>query len=116
MNEKLQELWDNAHEIPNGAFIPENTVLVQLDLNDPTLIELNYYETTVSDYWKGYPKHSPVRTVEPLPDPNDTGVLSIEGTSGDVQIYDMADDHTYDLTDNQVRNIIRKLTEAIDGH
>lgn len=114
MNKKLQEMWDAAHEIPKGAFIPENTVLVQLDPMGPSEeAVLTHYVTSVSDYWQGSPVRAPVRSVEPLPDPDDTGVLSIEGTSGDVQIYDMADDHTYDLTDNQVRNIIRKLTEAL---
>lgn len=117
MNKKLQEIWDSAHEIPQGAYVPENTVLIQLDHTGPSEeAELTHYVTPVSDYWKGSPVRAPVRSVEPLPDHTDTGVLSIEGTSGDVQIYDMADDHTYDLTDNQVRNIIRKLTEAIDGN
>ena len=113
MNKKLQEMWDSAHEIPNGAFIPENTVLVQLDLEDH---ELSYYETEVSDYWKGYPKHSPVRSVEPLPDPNDTGILTVHSNDRFIFLIDTDEDRWYDLTKTQARNLVRKLTEAIDVH
>ena len=116
MNKKLQEMWDSAHEIPNGAYVPENTVLVQLDLHDPTLIELSYYETKVSDYWKGYPKHSPVRSVEPLPDPSDTGVLTVRSEDEEIALVDTYEDWSYELTKSQARNLVRKLTEAIDGH
>lgn len=116
MHKKLQEMWDAAHEIPNGAFIPENTALVQLDLHDPTLIELSYYETTVSDYWKGYPKHSPVRSVEPLSDPNDTGIITVRSDEGVISLVDTYEDWCYDLTKTQARNLVRMITEAIDGH
>ena len=113
MNKKLQEMWDAAYEIPNGAFIPENTVLVQLDLEDH---ELSYYETEVSDYWKGYPKHAPVRSVEPLPDSDDTGTLTVHSGEGFIVLVDTYDDRCYDLTKSQARNLVRMITEAVDGN
>lgn len=115
MNKKLQEMWDIAHDIPNGAFVPENTVLVQLDSNDPTLIELSYYETKVSDYWKGYPKHSPVRSVDLLPDPSDTGILTVHSEDGVIVLVDTYDDRSYDLSCDQARNLTRMITEALDA-
>lgn len=115
MNEKLQEMWDAAHDIPRGAFVPEGTVLVQLDTPDLSGTELNYYETEVSEFWKGSPMHAPVRSVEPLQDPSDTGILTVHSDEGCIVLVDTYDDRCYDLTENQARNLVRKLMEAIDG-
>lgn len=113
MNSKLQEMWDAAHEIPMGTYVPVNTVLVQLDLEDH---ELSYYEAAVSDYWKGYPKHAPVRSVEPLPDPNDTGVLTVRSEDEEIALVDTYEDWSYELTKSQALNLVRMITEAVDGN
>lgn len=111
MNKKIQEMWDAAHEIPKGAFIPRDTVLVQLDSEND---EISYYMTYSSDYWRGAPKHVPVRSVDPLPDPNDTDTLTVHSSAGYIVLVDTYDDRCYDLTKNQARNLARMLTEAID--
>lgn len=117
MNKKLQEMWDSAHEIPQGAYVPENTVLIQLDHTGPSEeAELTYYVTPVSDYWKGSPVRAPVRSVEPLPDHTDTGVLTVRTYEGVISLVDTYEDWCYDLTKSQARNLARKLTEAIDGN
>ena len=117
MNEKIQEMWDNAHDIPRGAFVPEGTVLVQLDPMGPFGdAEINYFVTHVSEYWQGSPDSDPVRSAEPLPDPDDTGILTVRSKDGFVLLVDTYEDHGYDLTKDQARNLARKLTEAVDGH
>lgn len=116
MNEKMQEMWDNAHDIPRGAFVPEGTVLAQLDPMGPFgEAEINYFVTHVSEYWMGSPDPEPIRSAEPLPDPDDTGILDVEATSTAVLVRV---EHTgyYSLTEDQARNLARKLTEAIDGN
>lgn len=114
MNEKLQEMWDAAHEIPKGSYIPKDTVLVQLD---PENDEINYYMANYSsNYWMGSPKHLPVRSVDPLPDPNDTGILTVHSDDGFIFLIDTDEDRWYDLTKTQARNLVRMITEAIDGH
>lgn len=111
MHKKIQELWDAAHEIPKGAYIPRDTVLVQLDSEND---EISYYMTNSSDYWRGAPKHVPVRSVDPLPDMNDTGTFTVHSDDGFIVLVDTYDDRCYDLSKNQARNLARKLMEAID--
>lgn len=111
MHKKIQEMWDAAHEIPKGSFIPRDTVLVQFD---PENDEISYYMTYSSDYWRGSPKHVPVRSVDPLPDPNDTDTLTVHSSAGYIVLVDTYDDRCYDLSKNQARNLARKLMEAID--
>ena len=111
MHKKIQEMWDAAHEIPKGAFIPRDTVLVQLDSEND---EISYYMTYSSDYWRGAPKHVPVRSVDPLPDMNDTGTFIARSAGGDIVHIDTDIGRCYDLTKNQARNLARKLMEAVD--
>lgn len=111
MHKKIQEMWDAAHEIPKGAYIPKDTVLVQLDTEDD---EISYYMTYSSDYWMGSPKYAPVRSVDPLPDPNDTDTLTVHSSAGVIVLVDTYDDRCYDLSKNQARNLARMLTEAVD--
>lgn len=111
MNKKLQEMWAAAYEIPVRAYVPANTVLVQLD---PEEHELNYYEAEVSEYWKGSSRHAPVRSADPLPDPADTGTLTVHSDDGVIVLVDTYDDRCYDLSSNQACNLARMLTEAID--
>lgn len=111
MHKKIQEMWDAAHEIPKGSYIPRDTVLVQLDSEND---EISYYMTNSSDYWRGSPKHAPVRSLDPLPDMNDTDTLTVHTSAGYIVLVDTYDDRCYDLTKNQARNLARKLTEAVD--
>lgn len=115
MNKKLQEMWDSAHEIPEGAYITEGTVLVQLERGSLSDYELNYYEAEASAPWQGSPARNPVRSVDPLPDPADTGTLTVHSDDGFIVLVDTYDDRCYDLSENQARNLARKITEAIDG-
>ena len=110
MHKDIQEMWDAAHEIPKGAYIPRDTVLVQLDSEND---EISYYMTNSSDYWRGAPKHVPVRSLDPLPDVNDTGVLSLHTDGERIEVVVEYDDRCYTLTKNQARNLARKITEAL---
>lgn len=112
MNTKLQEMWDSAHEIPYGTFVPEGTLLVRLDPPD----RLYHYEMSSSAYWRTISDSSPVRTVEPLPDPADTGTLAVHSDDGVIVLVDTYDDRCYDLSRSQAMNLARTLTEAINGH
>ena len=116
MNKKLQEMGDSAHEIPKGAYVPEGTVLVQLDPMGPFgEAELVHYVTHDSEYWQGSPQDGPVRSVDPLPDMNDTGAVTVYPSTGDTVHFDTDDGGCYDLTRDQARNLARKITEATDG-
>ena len=115
MNKKLQEMWDSAHEIPQGTYVPEDTVLVQLDPRGPfEEAVLTHYVTPASGYWMGSSVYKQVRSVEPLPDHTDTGTLTVEHADGCIVLVDTYDDRCYDLTKSQARNLVRKITEAID--
>lgn len=117
MNKKLQEMWDSAHGIPLRGFVPEGTVLVQLDPTGPSgEPELNYYMAHVSEYWQGSPASAPVRSVEFIEDPADTGTFTVHSDDGVIVLVDTYDDRCYDLSKNQARNLVRIITEAIDGH
>lgn len=112
MHKKLQEMWDSAHEIPKGAYIPKDTLLVQLDLEDD---EISYYMENYSNYWKGAPKDAPVRSVEPLPDPNDTGTLGFQLLSDDkIDIRTRSRGVFTTFTRTQARNFAHQLLEALD--
>lgn len=111
MNKKLQEMWDSAHEIPHGEYVPDGTVLVQLD---PEEYELTHYVTHVSEYWQGSPESAPVRSVDPLPDMNDTGSLTVFPSARNTVHFDTDDGGCYDLSMTQAANLARKITEAVD--
>ena len=111
MHKKPQEMWDSYHEIPREAYVPEGTVLVQLEMG---VDELTFYEAEVSHPWMGAPQSAPVRSMEPLLDPNDTGILTVRSKDGFVLLVDTYEDHGYDLTKSQARNLVRKLMEAVD--
>ena len=115
MNKKLQEMWDSAYEIPKGSYVPEGTVLVQLDPMGPFGdAELTHYVNHVSEYWQGYPPNAPVRSVDPIPDSNDTGTLTVHYDDGAVVLVGTYDGRYYGLSIDQARNLARKLTEALD--
>lgn len=112
MNKKLQEMWDAAHVIPQGAYVPEGTLLVRLDMEN----RLYHYEVPVSSYWRTVSNSAPVRSVEPLPDPDDTGLLTVHYGEGFLVLVDTYDDRCYNLTENQALNLVRMIKETIDGH
>ena len=117
MNKKIQEMWDNAHDIPRGAFIPEGTVLIQMNpVGSSGEAELNYYAASVSAPWQGTSRTAPVRSADPIPDPDDTGTIAVHSSAGYIVLVDTYDDRCYDLSKNQARNLARKITEAIDVH
>ena len=111
MNKKLQDMWDSAHEIPKGTYVPEGTALVYLDEDDLST-ELVFYETDTSAYWPGTASYRQIRSVEPLPDSDDTGTLTVHSGEGFIVLVDTYDDRCYDLTKSQALNLARKLTEA----
>lgn len=115
MNKKLQDMWDSAHEILKGAFVPKHTALVYLDEDDLST-ELVFYETDTSAYWPGTSSYRQIRSVEPLPDSDDTGLLAVRSYEGLISLVDTYEDWSYDLSRDQARNLVRKLTEAIDGN
>lgn len=116
MNKKLQEMWDSAHEIPKGAYVPEGTVLIQKNpVGSSGEAELNYYAASVSAPWQGTSRTAPVRSADPLPDPDDTGAFTVHPGAENTVHLDTNDGGCYDLSSNQARNLVRILREAIDG-
>lgn len=114
MNKKLQEMWDSAHEIPKGAYVPEGTVLIQMNpVGSSGEAELNYYAASVSAPWQGTSRTAPVRSADPLPDPDDTGTIAVHSSAGYIVLVDTYGDLCYGLTKDQARNLARKLTEAL---
>lgn len=117
MNEKIQKMWDAAHDIPRDAYVPEGTVLIQMNpVGSSGEAELNYYAASVSAFWQGTSSFAPVRSADPLPDPDDTGTITVHSSAGYIVLVDTYDDRCYDLSENQARNLARKITEAIDVH
>lgn len=113
---KIDEIWENAHEIPEGALIPEGTELVQREDPYEDGDELTIYKATATALWEGAPKHAPVRSVEPLPDSDDTGTLEFYGDGGHIALEGLHCGFTHYLSISQARNLARKITEAVDGH
>ena len=111
MNKKLQEMWDSAHEMPLGAYVPEGTLLVR---RDP--VSLSHYEAASSGYWNPISDTAPVRSVDPLPDSEDTGAIIVHSNSENTVHLDTYGGECYYLTESQALNLVRKITEAIDGH
>lgn len=112
MNKKLQEMWDSAHEIPFGAFVSEGTPLVRFDHPD----RLYFYSAARSFYWNTVSDTAPVRSLDPLPDMDDTGTITVHLDGERIAVVVEYDARCYTLSRNQARNLARKITEAIDGH
>lgn len=112
----MLRVWDTFHEIPEGAIVPAGTELAQLDMEEE---ELAIYTADVSARWTGAPKHSPVRSVDPLPDLDDTGLARLTvKRDGSFVIYNMAypGDPGAILTEQQAHNFARKILEETNGH
>lgn len=114
---KMDEIWDSAYEIPEGAIVPEGTELVQREAQyGEEFDELNIYKASVTAPWPWSPKNAPVRSIEPLPDPDDTGALRFYGDGGHIILEGVHCGHGHSLSIAQARNLARKITEAIDEH
>ena len=117
---KAQEIWDSAHPVKIGQTLKPGTEFVRVDNRDHygwvkevsihTVRKDELLEIT-DDYAVQF-----FRTVDPLPDPDDTGTLTVHSDAGVIVLVDTYDDRCYDLSENQARNLARKLTEALDGH
>lgn len=46
----------------------------------------------------------------------DSGAFEVSIDDGTIILVDKYSDYSYDLTQDQARNLARKITEAIDGH
>lgn len=108
-----ETIWEESYEIPEGAYIPEGTELVQYDKPDDSL---TVYTASIEGPWMGSPPHAPVRSTEPIPDFNDTGCADFNlGASGDVYINvrNRYSSLSVPLTKVQARNFVRKLSEVL---
>lgn len=108
----MNTIWDNAHEIPEGAYIPEGTELVQYDKPDDSL---TVYKAFTEGPWMGSPPHAPVRSTAPISDPDDTGSITVQDSSTDgfVCLYAKTGRTFVYLTTPQALNLTRKITEAL---
>ena len=113
---KIDEIWENAYEIPDGAIVPAGTELIQREAQYGEDDELNIYKASVTAPWPGSPKNGPVRSIEPLLDPDDTGTLKLYAGGGHIVLEGVLCGHGHDLSTAQARNLIQKLTEAVDAH
>lgn len=113
---KIDEIWENAYEIPDGAIVPAGTELIQREAQYGEDDELNIYKASVTAPWPGSPKNRPIRSVEPLPVSDDTGSLEFSGGEGFIILKGVHCGFTHYLSTAQARNLARKITEAIDEH
>lgn len=114
---KIDEIWDSAHEIPDGAIVPAGTELIQREAQyGEEFDELSIYRASVTGPWDGAPKLAPVRSIEPLPDPDDMGSLRFHAGVGHIVLEGVNCGYCHNLSTTQARNLVQKITEAIDGH
>ena len=114
-----QKIWDDAYPVKMGQILKPGTEYVRVDNRDHygwvkevsihTVRKDELVEIT-DDYAVRF-----FRTVDPLPDPDDTGTLTVHSSAGYIVLVDTYDDRCYDLTKDQAHNLARKLTEALDG-
>ena len=111
---KMQKIWTEAFPVTRGQFIPEGVEFIEADTIDgikvsDLTVAVAAMDIEVSDYTEIY-----LRTLEPLPNPDDTGdanfyVYTQGKSAGTVVIVDVP------VTRNQARNFARKLLEALDA-
>ena len=110
---KMHKIWAESHPVKSGQVIPEGTEFIAADTIDG--IEVSDLTVAVAAVDIEVSGHSEVylRTLEPLPDTDDTGDV-------DFYVYTQGKSaHTVDIVDvpvtrNQARNFARKLLEALD--
>lgn len=116
---KMQKIWAEAFPVTLGQTIPEGTEFVAADTIDGTKVsDLTVAVAALDIEVNG---HSEVflRTLEPLPDTDDTGeAYFIVRDDGDILMYNREHSSRYGatLTGQQARNFARKLLEALDVH
>lgn len=110
----IDQIWESAHKIPSGAIIPKGTELIQIEEYSGES-ELNIYKTLVEEVWHGYTENSPVRSVNPLPDPEDTGVLTFSEEDGVTVLEGKYCGYRHQLNRTQARNLLKKLAESLES-
>lgn len=105
---KAQNIWNAAYPITVGQVIEPGTEVVVPTLENGVVLAVSVFEVfeEITAYGKDV---NIVRTVEPMPDPDDTG-------GADFYVYDdCVDIENIVVSRQQARNFARLLKEALDG-
>ena len=108
MTTDIEQIWNTYHEIPLGSYIDENTILIQFERHEQ---ELHMYTALEAGPFTGAPYSAPVRSLERLPDPDDTGDITVavyNRPAGKISVTVEGCGDTV-LTRNQARNLARSL-------
>ena len=115
---KMQKIWDEAFPVKPGQMLPSGTEFIEADFNDNATVAGLTLATLVRTSQAGGYDEGFVRTLEPLPDTDDTGeAYFIVEDNGDILMYNREHSSRYGatLTGQQARNFARKLLEALDA-
>lgn len=114
---KAQELWDEGYPVKKGQILPPGTETIQQNsgpVGGVSLITIARGSALeIGDYLERN-----LRTVEPLPDLDDTGNIRVEvfhDREVMIMLVDTEMEAGYDLTEAQARNLVRRLTEVLDN-
>lgn len=114
----MAALWKSGFPVKADQVIPGGTeYMTGYFISTHGLCSLTY-DTASADLIVTKADESEIRTIEPLPDPNDTGDLSLDSgvaRGSGQRWYQITDGNSgYDMTEAQLRNLARKITEALD--
>ena len=116
LQEVKRKIWDEAHTVPSGTILPEGTDIIEVESINP--------DGGYSEEFKLYRLDSDlrmieafvpfIRTLEPLINHDDTGPLELHEQAGCIVLEGVLCGYSHFLSDKQARNLVRKITEALD--
>lgn len=115
---KMQQIWAEAHPLKDGQVIPSGTEFIRAEGITGTVVSGLSIRVESNNIAVGGYEELYFRTLEPLPDTDDTGeAYFIVEDNGDILMYNREHSSRYGatLTGQQARNFARKLLEALDA-
>lgn len=115
---KMQKIWAESHPLKDGQVIPEGTEFIRAEGITGTMVSGLSIRVESSNIVAGAYEELYFRTLEPLPDTDDTGeAYFIVRDDGDILMYNREHSSRYGatLTGQQARNFARNLLEALDA-
>lgn len=111
---KMQKIWAEAFPLKDGQVIPSGTEFIEAEDITGTKVSGLSINVESSNIEVGVYEEIYLRTLEPLPDPDDTGDVDFY-VYDDNPLVDSVDIGNVEVTRNQARNFARKLLEALDA-
>lgn len=111
---KMQQIWEESHPVKDGQVIPAGTEYIEAEEIIGTKVSgLSIYAVS-NNIEVGSREEIFLRTLEPLPDTDDTGDADFY-VYDDNPLVDSVDIGDVEVTRNQARNFARKLLEALNA-